>query len=218
VNFGHIAVAAHACGLDVVGAFHPSQGDGAPGNTGTLVLLGPYEPGFWDRLQSSPEFQGNVDNPVDAWSTRVVTTLAKNLDATPLFPFGGPPYHPFIAWAKLTGSVWTSPVGLLVHSQAGLMVSFRGALALREKLSLPAPPVSPPCDSCAKSPCLSACPVAALSQQGYDTGACHGWLDTDGGQDCMQMGCRVRRSCPVSQSYGRMNAQSALHMRAFHKG
>ena len=33
--------------------------------------------------------------------------------------------------------------------------------------------------------------------------------------DCMSKGCAVRRACPVSQSYGRMEDQSAFHMRAF---
>jgi epoxyqueuosine reductase len=61
-------------------------------------------------------------------------------------------------------------VGFLVHDQAGLMVSFRGALALNYRIDLPATPDAAPCVEC-EAPCLIACPVNALSPHGYDTDA-----------------------------------------------
>ncbi len=199
--------------LDIFGAFHTVPDDGAPDGCQTLLLLGPHEPGFWDALTSSEEW-GDLE-AVDAWSARVIGDLAKELDAEALFPFGGPPYKPFIKWALRSGAAWQSPVTILVHDRAGLMVSYRGALALKQKLELPPPPAKP-CDSCEK-PCLTACPVGALTSEGYDVAACHAYLDTPAGQDCMTRGCAVRRACPVSQSYGRVEAQSAYHMSVFHK-
>jgi epoxyqueuosine reductase len=106
-------------------------------------------------------------------------------------------------------------VRLLVHSGQGLMVSFRGALALREAVEVP-PPVARPCDICA-APCLTACPAGALTGAGYDLPACHGFLDRPEGQDCLTGGCAVRRACPVSQSYARLPEQSGYHMRQFHR-
>jgi epoxyqueuosine reductase len=145
----------------------------------------------------------------------VIGQIACDLGAKALFPFGGAPYHPFHQWALRTGRVWDSPVRLLVQAEQGLMVSFRGALALKEQVEVPA--MTPrPCDSCA-APCLTACPVGALTGAGYDLAACHGFLDTAPGQDCMTQGCAVRRACPVSASYARMPEQSAYHMRQFHK-
>ncbi len=117
--------------------------------------------------------------------------------------------------ALRTGRIWESPVRLLVHDRAGLMVSFRGALALRERLALPPAPARP-CDSCPDRPCLTACPVGALGAEGYDVPACRGFLDTPAGADCMARGCAVRGACPVSASHGRLDAQSAFHMRQFH--
>lgn len=200
--------------LSVVGAFHPDADDKAPEGTGTLMLLAPREPGFWAHLQTEPEFCDGAADPVDRWSTRVVTALAVTLRARALFPFGGPPWHPFIAWSKRSGSIHASPVSLLVHDEQGLMISFRGALALSEVIDLPPPPLSP-CLLCA-APCETACPVDALSEDGYDTAACHAFLDTPAGADCMQNGCKARRACPVSQSFDRSPAQSAYHMRRFH--
>jgi hypothetical protein len=201
--------------LEVLGGFTVADDeDGLPKGTRTVLLIGPSEPGFWPHLKSQPEWDGQRD-PVDRWSRRVIGRLACDLGAKALFPFGGPPYHPFYAWALRSGQVWDSPVRLLVHARQGLMVSFRGALALKEAIDLP-PPATRPCDTC-PAPCLTACPAGALTSAGYDLPACHGFLDQPEGQDCMTGGCQVRRACPLSQSYARLPEQSAYHMRRFHK-
>ncbi len=201
--------------LEVLGGFTLTQDeDGLPAGTRTLLLIGPAEPGFWPHLTAQPEWDGQPD-PVDRWSRRVIGRLACDLGAKALFPFGGPPYHPFYAWALRSGQVWDSPVRLLVHARQGLMVSFRGALALKEAIDLP-PLANRPCETC-PAPCLTACPAGALTGTGYDLPACHGFLDQPEGQDCMTAGCQVRRACPLSQSYARLPEQSAYHMRRFHK-
>ena len=152
---------------------------------------------------------------MDRWSHRVISEIAQDIDAEPLFPFGSP-VRPFFTWALRSGRAWSSPVLLLVHDRAGLLVSYRGALHVPDRLTLP-PAAPKPCDTCADKPCLTACPVSALNGDGYDLPACHAYLDTASGADCMTEGCAVRRACPVSQSYGRMAAQSAYHMGQFHK-
>lgn len=215
-GLGAIAAAARAVQLDVFGAFHPGPADGAPAGMETLVLLGPREPGFWAAVTGSPEWADGRADPLDRWSARVVGALAETFGAAALFPFGGPPWLPFYSWALASGRAWVSPVRLLVHDRAGLMVSYRGALALPRRLWLPDPPPAPPCTGCGR-PCLAACPVAALGAAGYDLPACHGYLDTSPGADCMDRGCAVRRACPVSRSYGRLPAQSAYHMGLFHR-
>ncbi|PTE13647.1 ferredoxin [Pseudogemmobacter blasticus] len=200
--------------LEILGGFAVAEGEeGFPPGTRTVLLLGPREPGFWPHLLAQPEWDGAPD-PVDRWSRRVVGRLACDLGAKALFPFGGPPYHPFYAWALRTGRCWPSPVRLLVHASQGMLVSIRGALALRDEVAVP-PPVAQPCETCA-APCRTACPAGALGAAGYDLPACHGWLDTDGA-DCLTGGCLVRRACPVSATYARMPEQSAYHMRQFHR-
>lgn len=214
-GYDDLLTRARAHHLDIFGAFHPDPDDLTPADTGTLVLLGPHEPGFWPAITAAPEFADGAPNPVDRWSTRVVGTLADDLGATALFPFGGPPYQPFIRWAQRSGRAWVSPVDILVHDRAGLMVSYRGALALPERLDLPPLPKRP-CDTCQDKPCLTACPPRALTDRGYDIPRCHAYLSDAGQHSCMQGGCLVRRACPVSQSYGRLPEQSAYHMGQFH--
>ncbi|WP_281966445.1 ferredoxin [Roseovarius nanhaiticus] len=203
-----ITDAAKAAHLDVMGGLH--EGDG------TVILLGPSR-GFWTAFKASPEWQDGTPDPVDRWSLRVIGALAARLSAEPLFPFGGPPYLPFLRWATDTGRAWQSPAGMLVHDVQGLWVSYRGALRFAAKIALPAPSPSP-CETCADQPCLSACPVDALSAaRGYDVAACHGFLDTPAGADCLTNGCKARRACPVSQAHGRDAEQSAYHMSRFHR-
>jgi epoxyqueuosine reductase QueG len=97
------------------------------------------------------------------------------------------------------------------------MVSFRGALALREAIELPPKPTASPCTSCADKPCITACPVDALSAaKGYDTAACHSHLNTDAGQSCLSSGCTARIACPISAGAKRSPRQSAFHMSYFH--
>jgi len=179
----------------------------------SVVLLGPG-PDFWAAFTASAEYSDGAPDPLDRWSHRVIGALARRWGGAALFPSDGPPYPPFIAWALATERAWTSPVGLLCHDTQGLWCSFRGAVRLPG--NPPRTPAETPCAGCAGQPCRTACPAGALTARGYDTGACHAWLDTPDGADCMARGCVVRRACPVSARFGRSEDQSAFHMRAFH--
>lgn len=200
--------------LKVLGGFHPDDDPHLPANCRTLLLLGPNEPQFWPAVQASPEWKDGKSDPIDRWSTRVIGEWASGLKATPLFPFGGPPFLPFFSWATKTGRIHPSPIMLLVHDTAGLFVSFRGALALSEYLEIPPPPPNP-CLTCSEKPCKTACPVDAFDGNSYDTVACKGYLGDEQGAGCMTKGCVARRSCPVSVTYPRLHEQSAYHMREF---
>ena len=151
---------------------------------------------------------------MDRWSTRVIGDWAEELGARAVFPFGGPPYLPFFSWATRTGRIHVSPIMLLVHDQAGLFVSFRGALALPYHVDLPDPPANP-CSTCEDKPCRTACPVDAFDGSAYDVPACKEYLDTDDGEKCMTNGCAARRACTVSGQYPRDSEQSAYHMTMF---
>jgi epoxyqueuosine reductase len=185
-------------------------GDCPDGDT-TITLIGPDEPSFWPVFEASPEFKDRLADPMDRWSRRVIDTVAAELDAEPLYPFGGPPYAPFFTWAKASGRFWASPIDFLVHYQAGLFVSFRGAI--RRPYRTAAEAHTKPCLTCSGQPCATACPVGAFDA-GYDVAACKAHVASDAGRDCRTRGCIARRACPVGQGV-RLPAQAAFHMEAF---
>ena len=98
MNLARIDNAVQGCGLIQSGAFHPKAGE----DWGTLVLLSPA-PDFWTRFQTAPEATNDGD-PIDTWSKRVITRLANRLGATPVFPFGGPPYRAVFGLCQTIGA------------------------------------------------------------------------------------------------------------------
>ena len=156
-------------------------------------------------------------------ATRVrILEVAEALGARPLFPFGGPPYQPFLRWARRAEPVAPSPLGLLVHPRHGLWHSYRGALAFADDLALPPREAAPhPCESCSDRPCLSACPVGAFAPPladglpRYDLQGCAAHLRVPAGAACRQGGCLARRACPVAPQLAYEAAQASFHMAAF---
>jgi ferredoxin len=205
-------------GLVARGAFlltDDEQG-GALGEARTIVLIGVAGRFGWDAFAESQEARDGAKNPLDRWSRRVIDGVARELGAAPLYPFGGPPFFPFQQWARRCEPVHPSPLGLLIHPVYGLWHSYRGALAVPEALAVPALKTSAsPCDSCAEKPCLGACPVGAFSTRGYDVAACVAHLKSPAGADCMDLGCRARRACPVGAEHAHGPDQAAFAMRAF---
>ena len=192
----------------------PMLSDGRPART--LLLVGNAGPGFWPHFAGSPEAEDGAVDPMNRWTERVLSGLATELSGLALYPFGGPPYHPFIAWAKRAEPVAESPLGILIHPVHGLWHAYRGALLLAEALA-PAPrsDVARPCDSCADKPCLDACPVGAFTPAGYAVDDCAGHVGSPAGEDCLTLGCRARRACPVGVETGYAPGQAAFPMAAF---
>lgn len=231
-----IRQAVAASGLSLRGGFHPGAQDLVPplknGRTPkTLLLLGNVDDLMWTAFRASPEGRtagnstelssdarssGGGLGPMDRWSRRVIAALADELGAEPVFPFGGPPYYPFQAWAQKAEAVWPSPLGVLIHRDYGLWHAYRGALCFDVLVALP--PLEAglsPCQSCVDQPCLATCPVSAFSGDGYDVPVCAAHIAKPEGGDCVALGCRARRACPVGKNVRYLPEQASFHMRAF---
>lgn len=201
------------------GGFHPERADGVPSLPDgracrTLVLLGNAGPAIWDTFRRAAEFKDAKPDPMNRWSQRVITGLAEKFRATPLFPFIGPPYLPFLRWAQRAEAVYPSPLGMLIHPDYGLWHAYRGALSFACLIDLPQhTDATSPCESCAAKPCLTVCPVDAFSSSGYDVPRCVGHISSAIGDACVSGGCLARRACPVGAQYE--PAQARFHMVAF---
>jgi hypothetical protein len=208
-------------GLVPRGALSLMDGErtGELADIGTIVLAGMAGREGWSAFAASQEAGDGLAHPLDRWSRRVIEALAGELGARALFPFGGPPFLPFQQWAQRAERVHPSPIGILIQPRYGLWHSYRGALGLSEKLAIAAPAtVRSPCETCTGRWCLSACPVGAFSSAGYDVAACAGHLRSAAGADCMDFGCRARRTCPVGAEYAYEPQQANFLMRAFLRG
>lgn len=224
LSWSAVVEAAAQAGAPVVGATRLTDDLPAPiglaAPARTLALLG-YDgtPTLWRAFSAGPEAADGAPHPLDRWSKRIADALAERLGASALYPFGGPPYQPFFAWAQAADQVWPSPIGMLVGEGRGLWPSYRAALAFADALDIPAKPrAARPCETCARQPCRAACPVGAFgaadaAYQGYDVAACAAHLDTPEGADCRTLGCRARRACPVAPPPA--PAQAAFHLAAF---
>ena len=220
VELGAVREAIEAVGLVMRGAFRPKDDDAVPAlpdgkACATLVLIGNAGSGMWAEFQCSPEFSGG-EHRLDRWSRRVIGELATRFRAAAVFPFGGPPFLPFLRWARQAESLHSSPLGLTIHPRYGLWHAYRGALLFAEHLELPAREADPsPCDECWDQPCLDACPVGAFTRSGYDVTACVGHVASPAGSSCLVQGCMARRACPAGREFRYVPAQAEFHMRAF---
>ena len=212
---------AEAAGVVCRGGFHPEPEDAVPhfadgARAGTVVLFGFVGSGQWPVFRASPEFADGRANALDRWSRRIIEGLGAPRGARGLYPSDGPPWLPFQRWAMRAESVHRSPLGVSIHPRYGLWHAYRGALALRERWALPPRIDEPsPCAACLEKPCLGSCSVAAITPDHYDHRVCAEHVAAAAGADCLESGCRARRSCPVGAAYRYRPDQAQFHMRAF---
>ncbi len=207
--------AARDVGLTGLGTIRTEAAHKAPEGVEALVLLALSREG-WAMFTASPEYGDGAVDPLDRWSMRVVGELATALGAVPLFPFGGPPYQPFLRWAAASGRIWPSALGMSMHEEHGVWMSFRGALGFAALDGVPQPGgAARPCDACASKPCLKACPVDAFGGERYDVDACAAHVGAPEGAACRLRGCLARRACWVGQDWVPQPERAAFHMGAF---
>ncbi|MEM7178607.1 MAG: ferredoxin [Pseudomonadota bacterium] len=198
-------------GLAVVGHFEPGPQDGLPSAVAHLALIGADGTRMWEVFGKSAEIHDGAPHPLDRWSERVLSAIAHELGATACFPFGGPPWQPFIRWAVRGEGARPSPVTMQVSPSRGLWMSYRGALGFPSVQDLPPTATEAPCIGC-PAPCLTACPVGAFSDAGYDVPRCTAHVRSEAGGAC-RTGCLVRVACPAGTPPPL--AQRKFHMDAF---
>lgn len=192
-------------------------GSGRPARA--LYLIGSAGPRFWETFVRSSEYGDDLPEPLDRFTKRVLSDLASEMGMVVVFPFVGPPYHPFQKWALRTGGFSQSPLGVLAHFRYGPWVGLRAAFLSGEIASTgvdgPDGPGEGPCPACVDKPCLTACPVAAISlESGYDVASCRDHVAGATGNSCLS-GCLARRACPYGADYRQAPEQAQFHMDSF---
>ncbi|MBW6424654.1 ferredoxin [Rhizobium sp. XQZ8] len=179
----------------------------------SVMLLGNVGGSIWPAFDRWRETHDGAD-PLDSWSKSLIRPVAQALEATAYFP-SDPPWQPFQQWAMRAEGLKPSPLGILIHPQYGLWHGYRGALGFPFAIETERVLEPHACDDCRDKPCLTACPVGAISLSGFEVVPCRSHLESGIGQvGCMKTGCLARNACPVGASYRYGQEQLRFHMQA----
>ncbi len=211
-----------SAGFLLLGGFCPKPNEIVPTlmsgqPTAHLLLIGSTGPSLWPAFSQSPEFLDGNPDPMDRYTQRILGSIAAENGYDPIFPFEGPPYHPFQQWALRCGSFSQSPLGPLAHEDYGPWLGFRAAFQSSEKATNlpPSSGSAGPCDTCNDKPCLSSCPVSAISlDTGYDVPRCQAHLTSDETATCWS-GCLARIACPFGMEHRQSTKNARFHMESF---
>lgn len=200
-------------GLELLGSFNVEEAECLlPDRTHqphAVLIIGNVGSAVWPFFETAR--REHHDLSLDSWTEEIVGKIAAEFDLEAVYPFGGPPFHPFIRWAKRTGILFSSPIGLTIHPDYGLWLAFRAALLLDQPLDRECPIARHPCDDCEDRPCLTTCPVGAFTEDGYDFEACLNQVASPSNA-CREDGCLARIACPVGQQYRYERPHAAFHM------
>ena len=216
-------------GLSLRGSWTPQDDDALPAlpdgsRPGVVWMVGVIGSAFWPHFKASTFYQDGRSDPLDRWSRAIGEDLAARFGGVALYPFDGPPYHPFQRWADRSEPTQASAMLLRIHPTYGLWHAYRFALALPAPAALAAPSPGPDpvpsvpaelCATCSGQPCLQACPVQAYSGASFALQRCADHLHSGQGEACMQTGCLARRACPVGAPLRYTPEHAAFHMQAF---
>lgn len=208
----------------VRGGFHPNADDTAAmmasgQQAGTVVLVGNAGNALWKAFQdSAPDMAAR--HPLNTWVATWLSRAAHTVGAEIIDPMK-PPYPPIQDWARRADSAFRSPINLVIHPTYGLWHTYRGALLFDERLPLPSPQaMDSPCDTCARKPCLTACPATAFIipageiYADFSPNKCVDHVDSPKGGACQSVGCLARRACPVGRDWAYDREPAAYHMAA----
>ncbi|MBM3519275.1 MAG: hypothetical protein FJX63_00650 [Alphaproteobacteria bacterium] len=199
-------------GFTALGWFATGPEDGLPAEASFIILIGNAGPAMFRRFARERDPGRDL---LDDWTRDTVGLLARDLDASAIFPFDRP-HPPILTWARRGGAGHVSPLGLNIHPVYGLWHAYRAALLFPVAFDLPTPSTSAhPCESCMGRPCLTACPVSAFDGKNYDVMACARHIGGPSGENCKTGGCLARHACPVGQAFAYGPQQASFHMRAF---
>lgn len=212
-----IAAALDPHGIHIRGVVNFTAGEGpalADGfRASSIILLGNIGGSIWPAFTRwRKTYKG--PNSLDTWSKQLIRPLEEEFDATAYFP-SDPPWQPFQRWAMQAEGLKPSPLGILIHPQYGLWHGYRGALGFSFQIDAPVTQANHPCDTCTEKPCLTACPVNAISVTGFHVPACRTYLASGSGKkSCMISGCLARDACPVGERFRYPPEQLKFHMAA----
>ncbi len=193
----------------------PTLNSGKP--VKSLLIVGNAGSEIWPKFSRGWQ-QFQASDPLDYWTESKLREVATAYDFGVIFPFEGSPYYPFQRWALKSNIFSQSPLGVLIHKTYGPWLAFRGAFLSSEVIHFSQDSGDTElCKSCVDKPCLTVCPVDAVSlDNGYDASACRAYLRSESEAEC-HIGCKARCACPYGKNFRYDSNHARFHMSAFLK-
>jgi hypothetical protein len=201
------AVAAHR--YDVAVAPHLRAGAIDPG-TRSIVVIGNGGGAFWQAYQrhadANPGWE-HRDHPLDDFTRDVVERhiadplQSRDIRCTVVYPFVGEAGNlHFMELGRMAGIGGPSRIGVLIHPTNGTWIAMRAAFLLDQALDEPGEGLGfDPCPRCIPRTCMSACPVGAVSDRGWDVIQCVRHR-VEAQPDCAA-GCHSRMNCVIGPEH-----------------
>lgn len=177
-----------------------------------LVMLGQGGPGLWESIRADGF---DSDDPFDAYCKALVEGFVLALgapDAEVVYPSDA--LLPLGRMAQHVGWGSPSPLGLTINHWYGPWLAHRivflidAALPITDRASGPHP-----CTTCVATPCVTACPVGAVSvDAGFDVERCSAFRLQDD-SPCADR-CLARLACPIGTGFIYGDEQMAHHYRS----
>ena len=182
---------------------------------GSGVLIGHVGGAFWPVFAAWRADNSDVPDPLDTWSRGVIDAVAAETGGQGVYP-NDRPYWPFQRWAMEAEGLRAGPLGVLMHPVAGPWHAYRGAILFPSEISIQLPQAMiHPCENCVEKPCLTACPVSAISMDRLNVTTCRAHLAASAGHACVDGGCLARNACPAGANHRYSPDQLRFHMAAF---
>jgi ferredoxin len=174
-----------------------------------LVLLGQRGTRLWDasvrhNLDAPDPFDDTVRQLVESWFAEHAPHAALTIvyPGSVMVPLGQ--LASFVGWGE------PSPLGITIHPIHGLWIAHRLAFLCDLDLQFEPEHLPSPCLTCVDSPCVSACPVDAVSvERPFDLRTCAEHRAPEG-SSCGRS-CAAREACPVSADLRYGPEQMAHH-------
>ena len=152
-------------------------------------------------------------DPIDTYSRRIVTRFLQSIacdDHHILYPLTDYPID-LREIGRYLGWHHESPLGIGIHPKFGTWFAYRVVVAANTDFAVTVSEKgSSACESCRDKPCVSACPVTAVSAVntfGLDVCVSHRRQE---GSSCSHQ-CLARQACPVGKEYQYEDEQIAYH-------
>jgi len=218
IDFIKACAAPH--GLNLVGAVAAERYDAAvplrlrasaiDPRARSVVVIGNGGAAFWHayrrHVDGDPGWALH-DHPLDDFTREVVEReiagplRARDVQFRLVYPFAGEAGNlHFMELGRLAGIGGPSLIGVLIHPTYGTWIAMRAALLLNFTLEEPAEGLGfDPCPRCVARSCMPACPVAAVSDRGWDVIKCVRHR-VEAAPDC-SAGCYSRLNCVIGPQH-----------------